>query len=131
MKNKKKNILFVGKLNKAKGYHIFCEAAKKFKKINPTWNFIAIGNEARKKIFPDPKIVKEIGYIQNSQVLNYYKNSEISVGNSTWEEPLGRIAIESSSRKCLSIISNNGGLEESKNIALVLKKILPVNWLQF
>ena len=122
LKNKKKNILFVGKLNKAKGYHIFCEAAKKFKKINPTWNFIAIGNEARKKIFPDPKIVKEIGYIQNSQVLNYYKNSEISVGNSTWEEPLGRIAIESSSRKCLSIISNNGGLEESKNIALVLKK---------
>ena len=35
---------------------------------------------------------------------------------------LGRIAIEASSRKCLPIISNKGGLAESKNIAIVLKK---------
>ena len=119
--NKKKNILFVGKLNHAKGYHIFCETAFKFKKIDPSWNFIAIGNEARKKIFPDPKIVKEIGYKKNSEVLDFYSNSEIAVGNSVWDEPLGRIAIEASSRKCLPIISNKGGLSESKNIALVLK----------
>ena len=117
-----KNILFVGKLNSAKGYHIFCEAALKFKKYDPTWNFIAIGNEARKNIFPDPSIVKEIGYKKNSDVLNYYSKSEIAIGNSVWDEPLGRIAIESSSRKCLAIISNKAGLAESKNIALVLKK---------
>ena len=55
---KKKNILFVGKLNEAKGYNIFVEAAKKFKSINKKWNFIAVGNEPRKKIFPSDKIVK-------------------------------------------------------------------------
>jgi glycosyltransferase involved in cell wall biosynthesis len=120
--DKKKNILFVGKLNHAKGYHIFSETALKFKKIDPSWNFIAIGNEARKEIFPDKSIVKEIGYKKNSEVLNYYSNSEIAIGNSVWDEPLGRIAIEASSRKCLPIISNKGGLAESKNIALVLKK---------
>ena len=38
-----------------------------------------------------------------------------------WQEPLGRIAIESSSRKCLPIISNVAGLAESKKIAYVLK----------
>jgi len=119
--NKKKNILFVGKLNHAKGYHIFVEAALKFKKIDPSWNFIAIGNEARKEIFPDKSVIKEIGYKKNSEVLNYYSNSEIAVGNSVWNEPLGRIAIEASSRKCLPIISNKGGLSESKNIAIVLK----------
>ncbi len=119
---KKKNILFVAKLNNAKGYHIFCDVAKRFKKYDPSWNFIAIGNETRKKIFPDPKVVKEIGYKKNSEVLNYYKFSEIAVGNSVWEEPLGRIAIEASSRKCLPIISNKGGLAESKHIAVVLKK---------
>ena len=54
-------------------------------------------------------------------ILNLYKNSEISVGNSVWNEPLGRIAIESSSRKCLPIISNIAGLKESKSIAYVLK----------
>ena len=121
-KKKKKNILFVGKLNKAKGYHIFCEAAKKFKKFDPSWNFIAIGNETRKNIFPNPNIVKEIGYKKNSDVLNYYLKSEIAIGNSVWDEPLGRIAIEASSRKCLPIISNKAGLAESKNIAIVLKK---------
>ena len=119
---KQKNILFVGKLNKAKGYHIFCEVAEKFKKIDRSWNFIAIGNEARKNIFPDKKIIKEIGYLKNSEVLQYYSKSEIAIGNSVWNEPLGRIAIESSSRKCLPLISNKGGLEESKNIAIVLKK---------
>ena len=122
LNTKKKNILFVAKLNHSKGYHIFCEAAEKFKKYDSSWNFIAIGNETRKKIFPDSKIVKEIGYKKNSEVLKYYKFSEIAVGNSVWDEPLGRIAIEASSRKCLPIISNKGGLAESKNIALVLKK---------
>ena len=119
---KEKNILFVGKLNHAKGYHIFSEAALKFKKFDPSWNFIAIGNEARKEIFPDKNIIKEIGYKKNSEVLKYYSKSEIAIGNSVWDEPLGRIAIEASSRKCLPIISNKGGLAESKNIALVLKE---------
>ena len=121
-KKKEKNILFVGKLNEAKGYHIFCNAASKFKKFDSSWKFIAIGNEARKNIFPDPNIVKEIGYKKNTEVLNFYKKSEIAIGNSVWDEPLGRIAIEASSRKCLPIISNKAGLAESKNIALVLKK---------
>ena len=85
---KKKNILFVGKLNRAKGYNIFCEVAKKFNKIDPTWKFIAIGNESRKNIFPDPKIVTEIGYKKNNEVLKFYSNSEISIGNSVWDEPL-------------------------------------------
>jgi len=119
---KKKNILFVGKLNHAKGYHIFSEAALEFKKFDPSWNFIAIGNETRKEIFPDKNVVKEIGYKKNSEVLNFYSKSEIAVGNSVWDEPLGRIAIEASSRKCLPIISNKGGLAESKNISIVLKE---------
>jgi len=119
---KNKNILFVGKLNESKGYHIYHEVAKRFKKINPDWNFIAIGNERKKKIFPKPNIIKEIGYLNNNDVLNYYEKSEIAIGNSVWNEPLGRIAIEASSRKCCAIISNVGGLIESKNIGIVLKK---------
>jgi glycosyltransferase involved in cell wall biosynthesis len=119
---KKKIILFVGKLNKNKGYDIFVDVAKKFKSINPTWKFVSIGNESRKKIFPDTNTVNEIGYIDNDKVLDYYEKSEIAIGNSRWDEPLGRIAIEASSRKCCPIITNVGGLIESKNIALVLKE---------
>ncbi len=118
---KKKQILFVGKLNENKGYDIFVETAEIFKKYNPDWNFIAIGNESRKKIFPDKNIVNEIGYKSNKEVLKYYENSEIAIGNSKWNEPLGRIAIEASSRKCCPIITKVGGLIESKHIAIVLK----------
>ena len=121
LKTKEKNILFVGKLNKAKGYDIFCKAALMFKKYNPDWNFIAIGDELRKNIFPKDNAVKELGYLNNKEVLEYYQKSEIAVGNSVWDEPLGRIAIEASSRKCLAIISNKAGLSESKKIAHVLK----------
>ena len=122
VKIKNKNILFVGKLNKSKGYDIYSDAAKKFKKINNDWKFIAIGDEPRKNIFPDKNTVNEIGYRTNKQVLKFYENSEIAVGNSVWNEPLGRIAIEASSRKCLPIISDVAGLKESKDIAYVLKK---------
>ena len=109
-------------MNENKGYDIFVDVAKKFNKINPDWKFISIGNESRRKIFPDQNFVSEIGYIDNNKVLDYYEKSEISIGNSKWNEPLGRIAIESSSRKCCPIISNVGGLIESKDIAIVLKK---------
>ncbi len=119
---KRKQILFVGKLNENKGYDIFVKVAEKFKKNNPEWNFIAIGNESRKRIFPDKNVVNEIGYKSNKEVLNYYEKSEIAIGNSRWDEPLGRIAIEATSRKCCPIITNVGGLIESKDIAIVLKE---------
>ena len=59
--------------------------AKRFNKINPDWNFIAIGNESRKKIFPEKNIIKEIGYKNHKEVLKYYEKSEIAVGNSLWD----------------------------------------------
>ena len=121
LRKKEKNILFVGKLNKSKGYHIFCEVARKFKKYNPNWKFLAIGDESRKEIFPSNDTVKELGYLDNSKVLRYFEKSEIAIGNSVWDEPLGRIAIEASSRKCLPIISNKAGFSESKKIAYILK----------
>lgn len=120
--SKNNNILFVAKLNHSKGYHIFVKAAEKIKKKHPTWNFIAIGNEPRKKIFPNKKMVNEIGYVPNKKVLKFYQKSKICVGNSVWDEPLGRIAIEGSSQFCCPIISNVAGLKESKHIAVTLKK---------
>jgi glycosyltransferase involved in cell wall biosynthesis len=131
LNKKKKNILFVGKLNKAKGYHVFCKAASMFKRYDQNWNFIAIGNETRKEIFPSKNSVNEIGYLKNSEVLDFYKKSEIAIGNSVWNEPLGRIAIEASSRKCLPIITDKGGLSESKKIAHVLKKNTPSELYKF
>ena len=48
-KKKVKNILFVAKLNESKGYHIFCDVAKKFKKIDPSWNLLQLEKNKGKR----------------------------------------------------------------------------------
>ena len=48
---------------------------------------------------------------------------EIAVVPSRWEEPFGRTALESSSRACATIISNKGGLPETTDHRLILKKL--------
>jgi len=110
---KKKNIiLFVGKLNEAKGYHIYQRALSKFILINKNWRAIAVGSEPRRKI-SSTKTILELGTISNKRVLNLISVSKISVACSCWNEPLGRLPIESSSRGSFPIVSNNGGLTET------------------
>ena len=46
---------------------------------------------------------------------------------SKWEEPFGRTALEASSRGCATIISNRGGLKETTNHAIILKKLDYIN----
>jgi glycosyltransferase involved in cell wall biosynthesis len=109
---KEKIILFVGKLNKDKGYDIFIDAVSKFVKKNIDWRAISIGSEDRRTISKN-KYVKELGELKNIDVLKLYERSSIAIANSTRNEPLGRLPIEASSRGCLPIVSNSGGLPES------------------
>jgi glycosyltransferase involved in cell wall biosynthesis len=111
-KNKKNIILFVGKLNKSKGYHLFLNFASKFIPKNKTWSALAIGSEARREIERN-EYVKEMGDITNDEVLRLLSVSKIAVANSTWEEPLGRLPLEAASRGCFPITSGTGGLLET------------------
>ena len=49
--------------------------------------------------------------------------TEIAVVPSRWEEPFGRTALEASSRGCATIISNRGGLPETTEERILLKKL--------
>ena len=42
---------------------------------------------------------------------------------SRWEEPFGRTSLEATSRGCATIISNKGGLKETTDFAIILKKL--------
>ena len=110
--NKENIILFVGKLNQSKGYHLFTKAASKFISQNKNWKAIVVGSESRRLIDKNSNIV-ELGEISNSDVLKLLSKSKISVANSVWDEPLGRLPIESASRGCFPIVSNMGGLTET------------------
>ncbi len=123
-KTKKKNIIvFVGKLNYSKGYDIYKDAILKILNEFKNWKAYSIGNEDRKRPIINHPNHFELGFLKHKNVLNFLNKAEIAVVPSRWEEPFGRTALESSSRACATIISNRGGLPETTNHSVILKKL--------
>jgi hypothetical protein len=120
---KSKQIIFVGKLNESKGYDLYCKAMFKILDNNKDWIAYSIGEEKRFQNFPTHSRHKSLGQISHSKVLNYLSKSEIAIIPSRWEEPFGRTALEASSRGCATIISNKGGLPETTDYAIKLKRL--------
>ena len=121
---KKKNIiLFVGKLNRSKGYDLFCSSIIKILEKYPKWSAYVIGDEPREKIDFFHKRLFKLGFLDHKKVLNFYDKASIAVGCSKWEEPLGRIGLESSSRGCATIVSNRGGLPETITHGIILNNL--------
>ena len=121
--NKKKQIIFVGKLNESKGYDLYCKSLFKILNENKIWNAVSIGEEKRFQNFPTHKRHKNLGQITHKEVLKYLSESEIAIIPSRWEEPFGRTALEAASRGCATIISNTGGLSETTDHAIKLRKL--------
>ncbi len=123
-KEKKENrITFVGKLNTSKGYDIYKNAIIKILDEFNDWKAFSIGDEDRKRPIINHINHRELGFLKHKEVLNFLSKSEIAVVPSRWEEPFGRTALESSSRACATIISNRGGLPETTDHCIILKKL--------
>ena len=117
-----KYITFVGKLNFSKGYDIFKNAIIKILDEFPTWRAYSVGDELRMNIYIKHKLHNELGFLNHKKTLNLLNKSEIAIVPSRWEEPFGRTALEASSCGCATIISNRGGLTETTDHAVILKK---------
>ena len=114
-KNKKKQIIFAGKLNSSKGYDLFGNTVIKILNNHKDWNAVVVGNEPREKFsFKHPRL-KIYPWLPHKSVLKLYDESSISVVPSKWEEPFGRTAMESAAYGCATITSNRGGLPETFN----------------
>ena len=122
-KKKKKQIIFTGKLNSSKGYDLFGEAVIKILNKYPNWSAVVAGNEPREKFdFKHPNM-KIYPWLPHDKIMNLYNQSSISVVPSKWEEPFGRTSMESAANGCATITSSRGGLTETFNNELILKKL--------
>tara|TARA_B100000963_G_scaffold172960_1_gene150430 strand:+ start:302 stop:2419 length:2118 start_codon:yes stop_codon:yes gene_type:complete len=125
--DKKENLIsFVGKLNSAKGYDIFCKAIIKVLNKYPQWKSLVIGDEPREQINVTHKNLKNLGFQNHKKVLQTFKKSSIAVACSRWEEPFGRTSLEAASRGCAVIISNRGGLPETITNGIILRNLKPI-----
>ena len=123
IKNKKKWITFVGKLNRAKGYDIFAKSIRKVLNKHPDWQAVIIGDEKREKIFLNHKNAKILGFKRHNEVINIFKKTSITVACSRWEEPFGRTSLEASANGCAVIITNKGGLPETVTDAKIINQL--------
>tara|TARA_Y100000992_G_scaffold292019_1_gene249046 strand:+ start:1596 stop:3695 length:2100 start_codon:yes stop_codon:yes gene_type:complete len=121
--NKKKQIIFTGKLNSSKGYDLFGEAIIRILKKYDNWKAIVAGNEPREKFNFKHKNLKIYPWLPHQKILNLYNESAISVVPSRWEEPFGRTSMESAANGCATITSQKGGLLETFNNDLFLKEL--------
>ena len=120
---KDKIIIFCGKLNSSKGYDIFGKSVIKVLNRFKDWKAIAIGNEPREKYNFVHKNFKILDWVKHQKILKYYAKSSISVVPSKWQEPFGRTAMESAAYGCATITSGKGGLTETFDNDLILKKL--------
>ncbi len=120
---KKKNIMFVGKLNYSKGYDLFKNSIIKILNEFPKWSAMSVGDEDRRNIYITHTNHKEMGFINHKKTLRLLNESEIAVVPSRWEEPFGRTALEAASCGCVTITTNKGGLKETTDYSILLKNI--------
>jgi len=123
LRNKKKWITFVGKLNKAKGYDVFVKSIKKILDKYKDWKAVIIGDEKREKIYLNHKRATILGFKKHNDVLNIFKKTSITVACSRWDEPFGRTSLEASANGCAVIITNKGGLPETVTDAKILQQL--------
>ena len=67
IKNKKKIITFVGKLNKSKGYDLFGDAILKILNKYKDWSAIVVGDEPRDKLEFNHKNLFKLGFKKHSE----------------------------------------------------------------
>ena len=67
-------------------------------------------------------------WVTHSKILDYYKKSSIPVVPSRWQEPFGRTAMESAAFGCATITSKRGGLPETFENTLFIKKLIITNF---
>lgn len=114
IENYKNYYLYYGRLSEEKGLKTLVNVFKN----NSNINLYIMGNgpleEEIKNVIKknDIKNIKMLGYMTGSEKENYIKNAYCTIIPSEWDEPFGRVVIESYSYGTPVIGSDRGGITE-------------------
>lgn len=131
---KRREIIFVGRLSPQKGGLLFAQTALKLKDRLHDWRFVLVGArnfgnptlgsdyeqqvvEAMQQVGEQGEIT---GYVSHQEVLERFNRAAIAVIPSLWDEPLGLVAIEAMSSGCAVVASRRGGIPELVDDAGIL-----------
>jgi len=122
---KEKEIIFVGRIVKDKGVHLFVDAIRDNYNLFDKWKFKIIGSpklgvnkydnfsfEIKNKFENIGIRANMIGFINSDDLNIIMQKASIIVIPSIWEEPFGLVAAEAMSNGLAIIASNRGGLPE-------------------
>ena len=122
------NYLYVGRIEKSKGV---LELVRAFNNLNTKSKLYIVGGSfhSNNKVTKYYNEVKKIsgtnviftGYVKNDELKNIYKNIDIQVVPSIWQEPAGLVNTEAICAGVGLIVSDVGGIREyiNKNTKLV------------
>ena len=131
---KRRDIVFVGRLSPQKGGLLFAEAALRIKDRLPDWRFVLVGARS----FDNPTLASDYeqqviaamqrlgaqgeitGYLSHREAMERFKRAAIAVIPSQWDEPLGLVVLEAMSSGCAVVASRRGGIPELVDDAGVL-----------
>jgi glycosyltransferase involved in cell wall biosynthesis len=142
-KEKKKGLIFgyIGQINQSKGVEFLLESFKNLEG-NKEWKLVIAGKKDNKYIETLRKInssnnITYIGYVDSNF---FFKNIDVLIVPSVWQEPFGRVVLEGLIHKKIVLGSRTGGINELLNnnkdflftpntneLKLILEKLLSTN----
>jgi glycosyltransferase involved in cell wall biosynthesis len=118
-------VLFLGRLRPEKGIHLLISAMdpifRKFpnvrlKIVGSSWFAENGGTPYVRKLRalakPAGDKIEFVGYVRNDQVADYYRQADIFVAPSLWNEPFGNVNLEAMASGLPVISSRRGGIPE-------------------
>jgi glycosyltransferase involved in cell wall biosynthesis len=102
------DVLFVGRPVIEKGWSVFLELARRL----PASRFLAVTSGPLDRPGDRPLNLTFRSDLANAEVLELMSRSAVTVVPSQWEEPFGRVVIESLATGTPCLVSDRGGLPE-------------------
>jgi glycosyltransferase involved in cell wall biosynthesis len=143
IKEKKKGLVFgyIGQINQSKGIEFLLSSFKSLEG-NKDWKLVIAGKRDNKYIENLKKInnsnnITYIGYIDSNE---FFKNIDVLIVPSLWQEPFGRVVLEGLINKKIVLGSKTGGINEllsnnkdfiftpnTNELSFILEKLLSTN----